>query len=55
MQGEIILTGTELVTGQVADVNARYAARRLHESGLPVRCVTSQGQQAGAGTEVQDA
>ena len=43
MQGEIILTGTELVTGQVADVNARYAARRLHESGLPVRCVTMLG------------
>jgi nicotinamide-nucleotide amidase len=43
MQGEIILTGTELVTGQVAEVNARYAARRLHESGLPVRCITMLG------------
>ncbi len=43
MQGEIILTGTELVTGQVAEVNARYAARRLHESGLPVRCITTLG------------
>jgi nicotinamide-nucleotide amidase len=43
MQGEIILTGTELVTGQVADVNACYAARRLHESGLLVRCITTLG------------
>ena len=43
MQGEIIITGTELVTGQVAEVNARYAARRLHESGLPVQCITLLG------------
>ncbi len=43
MQGEIILTGTELVTGQVAEVNARYAARRLHETGLSVRCITMLG------------
>lgn len=43
MQGEIILTGTELVTGQVAEVNARYVARRLHESGLPVQCITMLG------------
>jgi len=43
MLGEIIATGTELVTGQVAEVNARYAARRLHESGLPVRCITMLG------------
>ena len=34
MQGEIIATGTELITGQVADFNARYAARRLYEAGL---------------------
>jgi nicotinamide-nucleotide amidase len=43
MQGEIILTGTELVTGQVAEVNARYAARRLHEAGLAVQCITMLG------------
>jgi nicotinamide-nucleotide amidase len=43
MKGEIILTGTELVTGQVAEVNARYAARRLHESGLSVQCITMVG------------
>jgi nicotinamide-nucleotide amidase len=43
MQGEIILTGTELVTGQVVEVNARYAARRLHEAGLPVQCITMLG------------
>jgi nicotinamide-nucleotide amidase len=43
MPGEIIATGTELVTGQVAEVNARYAARRLHESGLGVRCITMLG------------
>jgi len=43
MRGEIILTGTELITGQVAEVNARYAARRLHESGLAVQCITTLG------------
>ena len=43
MLGEIILTGTELVTGQVAEVNARYAARRLHDVGLPVQCITVMG------------
>jgi nicotinamide-nucleotide amidase len=46
MQGEIIITGTELMTGQVAEVNARYAARRLHESGLPVQCITILGDGA---------
>ena len=46
MQGEIILTGTELITGQVAEVNARYAARRLHESGLVVQCITTLGDGA---------
>jgi nicotinamide-nucleotide amidase len=46
MQGEIILTGTELITGQVADVNARYAGRRLHESGLAVQCITILGDGA---------
>jgi nicotinamide-nucleotide amidase len=43
MQGEIILTGNELITGQVAEVNARYAARRLHESGLVLQCITTLG------------
>ena len=46
IQGEIILTGTELITGQVAEVNARYAARRLHESGLTVQCITTLGDGA---------
>jgi nicotinamide-nucleotide amidase len=46
MQGEIITTGTELVTGRVGDINARYAARRLHEVGLTVRCITILGDKA---------
>jgi nicotinamide-nucleotide amidase len=46
MQGEIITTGTELITGQVADFNARYAARRLHEAGLEVQSVTVLGDKA---------
>lgn len=46
MQGEIILTGNELITGQVAEVNARYAARRLHESGLALQCITTLGDGA---------
>ena len=37
MQGEIITTGTELITGQTADSNAGYIARRLHEAGLTAR------------------
>jgi nicotinamide-nucleotide amidase len=46
MQGEIILTGNELITGQVAEVNARYAGRRLHESGLTLQCITTLGDGA---------
>ena len=34
MQGEIIATGAELITGRMADSNAGYIARRLHEAGL---------------------
>lgn len=43
MQGEIITTGTELLTGRVVEANARYAARRLNEAGLPVQCITILG------------
>jgi len=43
MQGEIIATGTELITGRVGDFNARYAARRLHEAGLAVQRITMLG------------
>ena len=46
LQGEIIATGTELITGQVADCNARYAARRLHEAGLAVSRLTTVGDRA---------
>ena len=46
MLGEIILTGNELITGQVADVNAQYAGRRLHESGLAVQCISILGDGA---------
>ncbi len=46
MQGEIITTGTELVTGRVGDLNARYAARRLHEVGLEVVLITVIGDRA---------
>jgi len=46
MQGEIITTGTELITGQVADFNARYAAQRLHEAGLEVQSITVLGDKA---------
>jgi nicotinamide-nucleotide amidase len=45
-KGEIIATGAELVTGRVADVNARYAARRLHDAGLEVQCLTILGDRA---------
>lgn len=41
--GEIICTGNEIITGRVADLNARYAAARLHESGLPVNYITFLG------------
>lgn len=43
MQGEIIVTGTELVTGRIAEANARYAARRLHDAGLEVQAITILG------------
>ena len=46
MRGEIIATGTELVSGQVGDFNARYAARRLHEACLGVQCITILGDAA---------
>ncbi|MGA9755926.1 MAG: competence/damage-inducible protein A [Desulfobaccales bacterium] len=46
MQGEIITTGTELLTGRVGDCNARYAARRLHEAGLGVVRITTVGDRA---------
>lgn len=46
MQGEIITTGTELITGRVGDFNARYAARRLHEAGLRVQSITILGDNA---------
>jgi nicotinamide-nucleotide amidase len=46
MHGEIIATGAELITGRVADFNARYAARRLHEVGLGVRRITILGDDA---------
>ncbi len=43
MQGEIITTGNELLTGRIGDFNARYAARRLHEAGLTVQRLTILG------------
>jgi nicotinamide-nucleotide amidase len=46
LRGEIIATGTELVTGQVMDFNARYAARRLHEACLEVQSITFLGDAA---------
>ena len=46
MQGEIITTGTELITGQVADFNGPYAARRLHEAGLEIQSITMLGDKA---------
>jgi nicotinamide-nucleotide amidase len=52
MRGEIIATGTELVTGQTADQNARYAARRLHEVSLPVTAITMVGDDAAVLREV---
>lgn len=45
MQGEIIATGAELITGRVADLNARYAARRLHEVGLTLQRITFIGDE----------
>jgi nicotinamide-nucleotide amidase len=52
MHGEIIATGTELMTGQVVDCNAHYAARRLHEAGLEVARITTVGDQAALIQEV---
>ncbi|MEW6388281.1 MAG: competence/damage-inducible protein A [Thermodesulfobacteriota bacterium] len=46
MRGEIIVTGTELITGQVADFNARYAARQLHEACVEVQSITMLGDAA---------
>lgn len=45
MQGEIIATGAELITGRVADLNARYAARRLQEVGLTLQRITFIGDE----------
>lgn len=44
--GEIICTGNELISGRVADVNARYIAARLHEAGLNVQGITFLGDAA---------
>ena len=44
--GEIICTGNEIISGRVADCNARYAAARLHEAGLTVQCITILGDNA---------
>jgi nicotinamide-nucleotide amidase len=52
LQGEIIATGTELITGQVADCNATYAARRLHEVGLAITRITTVGDRASLIREV---
>lgn len=41
--GEIICTGNEIISGRVADLNARYAAARLHEAGLTVQSLTFLG------------
>jgi nicotinamide-nucleotide amidase len=46
MQGEIITTGNELITGQTADSNAGYIVRRLHEAGLTAMRLTTVGDQA---------
>jgi nicotinamide-nucleotide amidase len=46
MQGEIITTGNELITGQTADANAGYITRRLHEAGLTATRLTTVGDQA---------
>jgi nicotinamide-nucleotide amidase len=43
LHGEIIVTGTELLSGKVADVNGVYAARRLHQACLPVDSITLLG------------
>ncbi|MFP3867028.1 MAG: competence/damage-inducible protein A [Desulfobacteraceae bacterium] len=45
MHGEIIATGTELISGRVADTNSRYAAARLHDAGLIVQRITLLGDE----------
>ncbi|MCX5888796.1 MAG: competence/damage-inducible protein A [Deltaproteobacteria bacterium] len=45
IHGEIIATGAELISGRVADFNARYAARRLHEAGITVARITILGDE----------
>ena len=55
MQGEIITTGTELITGQIADSNAGYIIRRLHEAGLTATRLTTVGDQAPLIREVLEA
>ena len=54
MHGEIIATGSELITGQVLDCNAHYAARRLFEAGLGVARITTVGDEAPLIREVLD-
>jgi nicotinamide-nucleotide amidase len=54
MHGEIIATGTELITGQVADCNARYTARRLFEAGFEVARITTVGDKSPLIREVLD-
>jgi nicotinamide-nucleotide amidase len=54
MHGEIIATGTELITGQVADCNAHYAARRLFEAGLTVTRITTVGDEPASIREILD-
>jgi competence/damage-inducible protein CinA-like protein len=54
IHGEIIATGTELITGQTVDCNAHYAARRLFEAGLGVVRITTIGDEAPLIREVLD-
>jgi nicotinamide-nucleotide amidase len=44
--GEIICTGNEIISGRIADINARYAAARLHQAGLCVQSLTFLGDAA---------
>ena len=55
MQGEIITTGTEMITGQTANSNAGYIARRLHEAGLTAARLTTVGDQSPLIREVLEA
>jgi len=43
MYGEIITIGDELTSGRALDLNSRYAAKRLIDSGLKVTRITSVG------------